>query len=252
MPPERLGLGAAVALGLIHGPAELLPVSWSAHVVRVPRLAGWDVALEPATEKAFEVALHAGTLGALLVLVAPPSPTLAVLGTLPAAVAALLWERPIEERLGGVRATALGLLAGTAVMLVADAVAPARRDAADAGAADALAIGVAQALALVPGLSRAGMTIVAARARGFTREAAFGLSRQAGLPVLAGATALKGWRLARGGLAAPLRVPFAAGAAAALAGTLAAAPLARTTPLRAAAAERALLAVAALRHNGRR
>jgi undecaprenyl-diphosphatase len=251
MPPE-LGLGPAVALGLIHGPAELLPVSSSAHLALVPRVAGWDVQLDGATEKAFEVALHTGTLAGLLVLVPRPPVRLAVVATLPPALAGYLLERPIEERLGGIRTTAVGLLAGATLMVLADALAPAARDEDDAGVADALALGLAQALALVPGVSRTGMTVTAGRLRGFSREAAFALSRQAALPVIAGATALKGWRLVRGGLPRSLRAPFAAGAAAALASTLAAAPLARSTALRAAALERTLLAVAALRHNASR
>jgi undecaprenyl-diphosphatase len=251
MSPD-LSTGRALLLGLLHGPAELLPVSSSAHIVLAPPLLGWDVRLEPAAQKAFEVALHAGTLAGLLTLVPLPPLGLAVTATVPAAVAGLLLEGPVQQRLGGRRATALGLLAGSAALVAADALSPAHRTAADVRGADALALGVAQALALAPGLSRLGMAIAAARARGFTREASFTLGRQVGLPVVAGATALKGWRLARTGLPRHLHAPFAVGAGAALAGTLAAAPLARRAPLRAAAVERVLLAVAALRHNGAR
>jgi undecaprenyl-diphosphatase len=242
----------AVLLGLLHGPAELLPVSSSAHVALVPRLLGWDMRLDPAAEKAFEVALHAGTLLGLLALVPRPGLRLAALATVPPAVAGALLERLVEQVLGGRRTTATALLAGSVILVAADALSPDHRGAGDAGAADALALGAAQALALVPGLSRLGMAVAAARSRGFDREASFGLARQAGLPVVAGATALKAWRLARGGLPVGLRAPFAAGAAAAFAGTLAAAPLSRSTLLRSAAAERALLAFAALRHNGAR
>ncbi|MGH2961525.1 MAG: undecaprenyl-diphosphate phosphatase, partial [Solirubrobacterales bacterium] len=58
----------AVALGLIQGPTELLPVSSSAHLILVPWLAGWGWhRLDPEMRKSFEVALHAGAAGALLV-----------------------------------------------------------------------------------------------------------------------------------------------------------------------------------------
>jgi undecaprenyl-diphosphatase len=251
-PDGRLTVAHAVALGALHGPAELVPVSSSAHVGLVPRLLGWPYPALPAeVRKSFEVALHTGTLLGLLRVVRPLPPALAVLSTVPPAALGWALERPIEQRLGGVRATAAGLLAGAALMVVADAVAPADRAAADAGPADALVLGLAQATALSPGLSRMGMAVAAARLRGFSRPAAFELGRRVGLPIIAGATLLKGVRAVRGGVPPGLRGSFAAGAAAALASTVAAAPLARRAPLRAAAAERALLAVAALRQNGR-
>src|SRR5436305_12773465 len=65
---SRLRLGQAVALGALHGPAELLPISSSAHTALIPALLGWSYArLDPELRKAFEVALHAGTAAALLI-----------------------------------------------------------------------------------------------------------------------------------------------------------------------------------------
>lgn len=241
--------GRAALLGALHGPAELLPVSSSAHVTLVPRLLGWGhEALAPDVHKAFEVALHAGTLGALVALVPRPPAAFLALSTLPPAVAGLVLERPIEARLGGTRGVAAGLIAGSAALVAANAIgSSARTDPNTATGRDALALGAAQALALVPGTSRLGLAVAAARLRGFDRRAAFALARGAGLPVIAGATVLKSVRLARRGLAPELRAPFAAGAAAALAGTIAAAPLARSTAIAAPAAERVLLAALALR-----
>jgi undecaprenyl-diphosphatase len=212
-------------------------------------LLGWRTdELDDAARKSFEVALHAGTLGALLVLVPLPPLRLASVTTAVPSVVGLALEGPIERRLGGVRATALGLVAGSALLVVTDARASrGRRNAGEAQFMDALAVGGAQALALAPGLSRLGMCVAVARARGFTREAAFALARPAGLPVVAGATVLRGVGLARRGLAPELRGPFVAGAVAAFAGTLAAAPLARSTAIRGPALERVLLALAALR-----
>lgn len=66
--PPRLSLRYAVALGLAHGPTELLPISSSAHTTLIPWLAGWPyVELDPELRKSFEVALHAGTAAALLI-----------------------------------------------------------------------------------------------------------------------------------------------------------------------------------------
>ena len=86
-PPEAaLPLPHALALGALHGPAELLPVSSSAHTELVPWLLGWPYAtLDGELRKAFEVALHAGTLGGLLVLVRRPRAAWAVVATAPAA-----------------------------------------------------------------------------------------------------------------------------------------------------------------------
>ena len=65
---RALELRHAVALGVLHGPTELLPISSSAHTTLVPWLLGWPYAeLDPELRKAFEVALHAGTAAALLV-----------------------------------------------------------------------------------------------------------------------------------------------------------------------------------------
>ena len=60
--------GRAVALGLVQGPTELLPVSSSAHIVLVPWLAGWDWdGVDPELRKSLEVALHTGAAMALLI-----------------------------------------------------------------------------------------------------------------------------------------------------------------------------------------
>jgi undecaprenyl-diphosphatase len=111
------------------------------------------------------------------------------------------------------------LLAGVTLAL-AD-LAPEERPIEAAGPLEHLLIGCAQAVALVPGVSRNGATLTAARLLRFERPAASVLSRHAALPVIAGATALKGLRLARRGLPRELRGAFAAGAGAAFASTLA-------------------------------
>jgi undecaprenyl-diphosphatase len=103
--------------------------------------------------------------------------------------------------------------------------APQAREREQAGALDGLALGVAQACALVPGVSRNGATLAAARLRRFRRRDASVLSRHSALPVIAGATALKGVRLLRRAPRerADARAGLAAGAAASFASTLASA-----------------------------
>jgi undecaprenyl-diphosphatase len=222
----------ALALGVVQGPTELLPVSSSAHIVLVPWLAGWEwEAIDPELRKSFEVALHAGAAVALLVgqrrLIAEElrefdlrGAVVLALSFIPAAIVGYKLERQIERRLGGPRATAAGLLAGAAAMVVADK-RPQLRGRGEAGAADGLALGIAQATALAPGVSRNGATLAAARWRYFSRDQANLLSRTVALPIIVGASALKGARLARRGTTPFARRSMALGAAAAFASTLA-------------------------------
>jgi undecaprenyl-diphosphatase len=227
-----LPAGRAIALGLVQGPAELLPISSSAHIVLVPWLAGWDwERVEPELRKSFEVALHTGAAAALMIgqrrviveelrQFEARRALLLGLSFLPAAIAGYTLERPIERRLGGPRTTAYGLLAGAAAMLVGDR-RPQRRGRGDATPLDGLALGVAQAAALAPGVSRNGVTLAAARWRGFSREQANLLSRTIALPLILGATALKGTRLAQRGAAPELRRSLAVGVTASFFSTLA-------------------------------
>jgi undecaprenyl-diphosphatase len=183
-PSGGLELRHAVALGVLHGPTELLPISSSAHTTLVPWLLGWPYAeLDPELRKAFEVALHAGTAAALLVGLRDEVAAAArgldhrravlILGSfVPPAIVGYTLERPIERRLGTPPTIAAGLAAGAAAMWLADARAPQRRERTDAGVADALALGFAQACALVPGVSRSGSTITAGLFLGLDRESA--------------------------------------------------------------------------------
>ena len=245
----------AVALGLLHGPVELVPVSSSGHVAALPWLLGWEIAgWDGARRKELEVALHGGSAGALLLVARPQRvrPLLLAAAFLPPAVAGLTLERRIEQRLGTPPTLAAGLLAGGVALVLADRT-RGTRSAHDARVADALALGLAQAAALIPGVSRNGATLAAARARGFARADASRLSWEVALPVLIGANALKGVRVAQAGVSGRVR-PLVLGAAAAFASTLATARaigIERNSPLWLWALWRAGLAGAILvvRHN---
>jgi undecaprenyl-diphosphatase len=232
--PQAGGIpdGRAVALGLVQGPAELLPVSSSAHIVLVPWLAGWDwERVDPEVRKSYEVALHAGAAAALVIgqrrtileelrSFDGRRALILFLSFAPAALAGYTLERPIERGLGGPRATALGLLAGALAMLLADS-RPQRRGQGDATPLDGLVLGLAQATALAPGVSRNGITLAAARWRGFSRDQANLLSRTIALPIIVGATGLKGARLARRGTTPEVRRSLAVGIGASFVSTLA-------------------------------
>jgi undecaprenyl-diphosphatase len=296
----RLPLRHAVALGLLHGPTELLPVSSSAHTTLVPWLLDWSYGeLDPELRKSFEVALHAGAAAALLVR--PPwgmregrpwghgkdgvprgldaKLGFFALAVVPPALAGYALGERIEQQLGTPTTIAAGLLAGSGAMIAAERSSRARvgtprgstqlplarvgrtpgatthnadqGPAAGPGPLDGLALGCAQSLALMPGVSRSGATLAAARARGFSRHDSDRLSWKVGLPVIAGAALLKGTRLAREGTPRGLRLPLAAGAASAFLSTLASTrvlgPERRAALLPACAAYRGALAVLVIR-----
>jgi undecaprenyl-diphosphatase len=197
----------------VQGPAELLPVSSSAHLSLIPWLGGWRWQdSDPEARKSFEVAVHAGAAAALLVgqrrLIASElrafdmrRAAVVALSFVPPAIIGYRFERQIEQRLGGPRATACGLVAGAVAMVAADRC-PQERGPGEAGALD-------------------GLALAAARWRHFTREQANLLSRTVALPVIVGATLLKGTRLRRRGVAPELKSAMAVGVAASFASTLA-------------------------------
>lgn len=202
----------SVALALLQGLTEFLPISSSGHLVLVPVLAGWqDQGL------AFDVAVHFGTLAAVLVyfrrdLLAmaaawfghvsgrgtTPDSRLAwavILGTVPLGIAGFLGHDWIEANLRSaivIAATTAGF--GVALWL-ADVFGGHRRDEGTLGAADALLIGLAQVLALIPGTSRSGITMTAAMALGLTRSAAARFSFLLSVPAILAAAGLETWNL---------------------------------------------------------
>ena len=223
----------AAWLGLLHGPAELLPISSSGHVALIPWLAGWPEArADPSLRKSLEVALHAGTAAALLwslrgeVRAAAGEldarrVALLTCSLLPPAIVGTRYGTTIERRFGTPGTIAFGLLIGSVAMAVADERSTGGRHHREAGATDGLLLGLAQAAALMPGVSRGGATLATARARGFDRLDAHLLSRDVALPVIVGATALKLSHLRRQDTDTRTRWAMACGAGAAFVSTLA-------------------------------
>ncbi len=190
-------LVAAALLGLIQGLTEFLPVSSTAHLALAEKVFRLDAARFGLT---FDVALHMGTLVAVLVYFSRVWLDLAtdllhgrfgllvhlVIATIPAVVAALLFDELIAGPLRDPRVIAGALVVGSLIFVAAERVGRAnvRRD---PTMTDALVIGLAQALALVPGLSRSGMTISAGLGRGISRDEAARLSFILATPAVFGA-----------------------------------------------------------------
>lgn len=193
----------AVTLGLVQGLGEFLPISSSAHLILTPWFLGW-----PDPGLTFDVALHVGTLAAVVayfwadwlrLLRAAPHPRtpdgrllwLLVVGAIPGGIAGVLLDSLAEQALRSPLLIAGTLALMGLALLAADRWSRRDRDLHDIGLADALWIGAAQALAIVPGVSRSGITIAVARARGVERTAAARFSFLLGSPIILGAALFK-------------------------------------------------------------
>lgn len=224
----------AIVLGLVQGLSEFLPISSSGHLLLVPWLFGWQDFEAKATEKAFDVALHLGTLAAVLVyfradvaryvgagwrvVVGRRRPVdtdgrvalLLVVSSVPAAAAGALFQSSIDDHLGQPWIIAVSLIGFGVVLWLADRLLG-RRRVDDLATSDAWAIGAAQVLALNPGTSRSGITMSAARWRGFDRDAAARISFLMSIPITAGAVVFKMAKLVSDGIPDGLAVPMAVG-----------------------------------------
>ena len=224
----------AIILGLVQGLSEFLPISSSGHLVLVPWLFGWNDFGSPAIEKAFDTALHLGTLLAVLfylrqelvgyvregvrVIIAPKRADkqmgrrawLFVASAIPAGVAGAIGEDWVTEKLGKPVMVAVSLIVFGLVLLWADRLAG-ERDEDSFSTRDAVLIGIAQVIALNPGTSRSGITITAARKFGFSRDAAARVSFLMSVPVIGGAVLFKLAKLAKDGVPDGLMTPMIVG-----------------------------------------
>jgi undecaprenyl-diphosphatase len=199
----------AVVLGLVQGLAEFLPISSSAHLVLVPWVFGW-----PDPGLAFDVALHVGTLVAVLwyfrdewVRLTQSAFALLrtrrvdteekrrflhiVVATIPAAIGGLLLEDYAESTFRSPSLIAITLMVMGVVLWAADRYAPRDRPLGSMTLRDAVLIGLAQVFALVPGVSRSGSTMTAGRALRLDRQAAAMFSFLMSMPITGAAAVLK-------------------------------------------------------------
>jgi undecaprenyl-diphosphatase len=224
----------AIVLGLVQGLTEFLPISSSGHLILTPWLFGWNDFSNLETQRAFDAALHLGTLVAVLfylradlvpyvregvrVVVAPKKANTAigrrawmfVLSAVPAGIAGALAEDWITKKLGTPALIAISLMVFGLVLVWADRQ-TGTRDLDSFSTRDALLIGAAQVLALNPGTSRSGITITAARKFGFSRDAAARVSFLMSVPVIGGAVLLKLTKLASDGIPDGLIIPMIVG-----------------------------------------
>jgi undecaprenyl-diphosphatase len=228
----------ALLLGVVQGLTEFLPISSSGHLILVPWLLDFRYLQGPEHfNKTFDVAVHAGTLLAVLVYfrveiarllraavqsirerrISTSDERLAwliAIATVPAAAVGAVAADAIEDDLGEPWQIAILLIVFGFVLWLADRL-PQRRSMESLSWVEAVGIGVAQAIALAPGTSRSGVTITAARFLGLTRDAAARFSFLMLAPVVAGATVFKGADVVREGLPAGSTGPFVVGIASA-------------------------------------
>jgi len=213
--PAALTNGQALALGVVQGLTELLPISSSGHLILVPWAAEWTyLEQNDRFNQTFDVALHLGTLVAVgayfwsdfVRLVRAWLGSIArrhivssderiawfvLVATIPAGLAGLLGEDLIADHLGEPWQIWILLAGGALLLLWADRSSQTRAMG-DLGLRQAVVMGLAQALALAPGVSRSGITITAGRFMKLDRDSAARFSFYLLLPTVLGAVLLKG------------------------------------------------------------
>lgn len=206
----------AFILALIQGLTEFLPISSSAHLILPSAVLGWeDQGL------AFDVAVHVGTLAAVMIYFRSEVVSLLsaffasifkgdrskeaklawmiILATIPACVFGLLMKDFIELYLRSAWVIATTTIVFGLLLWYVDKHSSLADDEYQADWKKALFIGVAQALAMIPGTSRSGATITAALYLGFTREAAARFSFLMSIPIILLAGGYLGLKLVSSG-----------------------------------------------------
>jgi len=209
----------AIALGIIQGLSEFLPISSSAHLTLAPWLFGWE---DPGL--AFDVALHFGTLLAVLwyfrmewlklikaafgIATTGRAETpekrkviYLIIATIPGAIGGYLLQSRAESAFRSPQIIAVALIVMGIILWAVDKAVDQRRILGEMRWVDALLIGLSQVIALIPGVSRSGSTITTARGLRFDRESAAEFSFLMSMPIIAAAVVLEGPKaLHEGGL----------------------------------------------------
>jgi undecaprenyl-diphosphatase len=220
-----MNLFQAIVLGAVQGLTEFLPVSSTAHLIIIPKMLGWE---DPGLT--FDVALHVGTLLALLLYFREewirlvksgldyvggrsrdPLFFYIILATIPAGIAGLLFEKRAERDLRDLRVIAAALILLALVLVMAELKGRKKKELSQLTLGDSAIIGFAQALAIIPGVSRSGVTITAGLFREMKRDAAARFSFYLSTPLIAGAAAKKAYDVMKTGMPASDVVPFIAG-----------------------------------------
>lgn len=191
-----------VVLAVVQGITEFLPISSQGHLVLVPAVAGW-----PDQGLAIDVAVHVGTLGAVMIyfrrdlcrMVAgiarrDDGGKLALqitVATVPVVLAGVALFAFGAERLRSIEVIGWAMLGFGVLLYAVDRASPARRRLERMTLGPAVLIGLAQVLALIPGTSRSGITMTAARALGFERREAARFSMLMSIPVIIAAGTLQ-------------------------------------------------------------
>jgi len=239
----------ALLLGIVQGLTEFLPISSSGHLILVPWAQQYHfLETHESFNKTFDVALHAGTLVAVLGYFRAEIASLLrglwrslrarsitgtdqrlawaiVVATIPAVIAGGIGQSFIEDHLGEPWQIAIFLIIFGLLLGYADR-RPERERLDDVGMRQGLYVGLAQVLALAPGVSRSGITITAGRFLGLDRDSAARFSFLLLAPVTAGAVVFKGYEAVSEGLPHGVAGPMIVGTvAAAISGYLAIAGL---------------------------
>jgi undecaprenyl-diphosphatase len=222
-------------IALIQGITEFLPVSSSGHLRLVPLMTGW-----PDQGLTIDIAVHVGTLGAVIVYFwrdmwamlvgllhlvrghTQPATRLAghlVISTVPVVIAGAVvlhygYESGALARLRGIDVVGWTMAGFGIALLLADRLGMTLRRVEHMSGGSALFIGLAQVLALVPGTSRAGITMTAARMLGLERADAARFSLLMSVPTIIASAAASSWRVYEtGNMALGIDAAIAAGLA---------------------------------------
>jgi undecaprenyl-diphosphatase len=221
-----------IVLGIVQGLTEFLPISSTAHLALIPWLLGWS---DPGL--AFDIALHVGTLAAVLLYffrdwlqvlgqgfglhVGSDQALrgnrkllwLLAAGSIPIGIAGLVFKQQAETTWRSPYVIATALIGVGLIMWWAEFAGRKQKDVGNVTAADAIVIGVAQALAVVPGTSRSGITIAGGLLRNLDRQAAARFSFLLSTPAIAAAAGKDFWDLMKhqGGIAPEMRTAFLVG-----------------------------------------
>ncbi|MDO8529201.1 MAG: undecaprenyl-diphosphate phosphatase [bacterium] len=228
----------AIILGIVQGAGEFLPISSTAHLVALPYIFNWK---DPGL--GFDVALHLGTLIALIVfffwdwaaiiyleffkiikfspkaeqpitdkiqkfreLYQPNLIALIIIATVPGVIAGILLETKAETVFRNPLLIALALSLAGLILFLIDKYSKRKKDLNKITILDAVIIGISQAVAIIPGVSRSGATITAGRARGLDRVSAARFSFLLSVPIILGAAAVKLPKLFSDGIDASVAV----------------------------------------------